>query len=999
MAKNNGNGTVTVQKGDTLWGITKAYVSPYTGANYQQVANWNGIKNPNLIYVGQVIKITASSGSSGSTTSSTTQPRVNVHSFGPLSTDDTKMYAAWSWSKRSETDSYQIAWEYQLSNGVWFVGENIKIPVDHNYYYASESDLYDIPKDAIAVRFCIKPISKTKKDSKGNETNLWNIGWTNWKTYTITKLFDTPEAPSKVDIDENNKLTVTLENLDKDEFTHVQFEIVQNDTTSLVISSSLAINNYGYVSYSYNVSHGNNYKVRYKAIKGKLTSDWSPFSPSIQSKPSTPSGITTCKGSEKGVDDKYTVYLEWGSVKSADTYDIQYTTIKEYFDAANGQTNTVSTEDSSTSITIVQLEPGEHFFRVRAKNEKGVSDWTDIVSVKMGEPPGAPTTWESTTRAIVGEPLKLYWVHNAADGSTQTWALLYLSTDGGLTSTSYEIKNDGYYGIDSHGNKYLIKSFADDEEKDQTSVCEIDTTLYDEGAKLTWWVCTAGITNSFGKESVYRSIDIYTKPSLDLLVTDKFSISENGEITLITPENGTMDILESFPFYIKAWTNNTTQTPIGYSLSITANSSYETVDQVGNDKIVSAGDEVYSKYFDTSEVLVVEISANNIDLENGVEYSIACTVSMDSGLTATAYSTFSVSWTDVQYTPNAEITIDTDTYTASIRPYCEDRTVIYKQVDLSSKVYSMMENTLEPSTLDYAYTSTFERVHLGANSKGVETYYCTVYVDSSGNPYETPMYYKVTLGSGEYTKTSTSLNASSIFNVYTNTGEQVLLGMVDGANIYYCESEDVAIVEDVTLAVYRREFDGAFTEIASNISNINNTFVTDPHPALDYARYRIVAKTISTGAISYYDLPGYPVGCSSIIIQWDEDWSSFNNWNEDSLSEPSWAGSLLKLPYNVDESDSTNPDITMVKYIGRKRPVTYYGTQLGETASWSSTVPKNDTETIYALRRLAVWCGDVYVRSPSGVGYWAHVKPSFSLKHRDVTVPVSLDITRVEGGI
>ena len=62
-------------------------------------------------------------------------------------------------------------------------------------------------------------------------------------------------------------------------------------------------------------------------------------------------------------------------------------------------------------------------------------------------------------------------------------------------------------------------------------------------------------------------------------------------------------------------------------------------------------------------------------------------------------------------------------------------------------------------------------------------------------------------------------------------------------------------------------------------------------------------------------------------------------------------------------------------------------------------IEKDDEETIYALRRLAVYMGDVYVREPSGMGYWANVNVSFSQNHTEVTVPVTLDITRVEGGV
>jgi hypothetical protein len=252
---------------------------------------------------------------------------------------------------------------------------------------------------------------------------------------------------------------------------------------------------------------------------------------------------------------------------------------------------------------------------------------------------------------------------------------------------------------------------------------------------------------------------------------------------------------------------------------------------------------------------------------------------MNSGLTTESSLEFVVSWADLEYEPNAEITIDEETLVAHIRPYCEDG------------------------------------------------------------------------------------------------------------------------LDDITLSVYRREFDGTFTEIASGIDNNSNTFVTDPHPALDYARYRIVATAKSTGAVSYCDIPGYPVGEKAAIIQWNEAWTNFDTDNVDEMAQPAWSGSMLKLPYNIDVSDKRQVDVALVEYIGRAHPITYYGTQLGETSSWSMQVPKDDVDTLYALRRLSIWKGDVYVREPSGSGYWAHVSVSFSQKHRELTIPVTLDITRVEGGM
>ena len=239
------------------------------------------------------------------------------------------------------------------------------------------------------------------------------------------------------------------------------------------------------------------------------------------------------------------------------------------------------------------------------------------------------------------------------------------------------------------------------------------------------------------------------------------------------------------------------------------------------------------------------------------------------------------------------------------------------------------------------------------------------------------------------------------------------------------------MLDDVALSVYRREFDGTYTELARDIENqhvetdelldsneemlldssgkeligrnVNSKaiFITDPHPALDYARYRIVAMSTITGAISYADIPGYPVGENAAVIQWDEEWTQFDAIADDDgneLDEPPWTGSMLKLPYNLDVSDKGNTDVTFAKYIGRRHPVSYYGTQIGETSTWNVDVVKDDTETLYALRRLKAYTGDVYVREPSGSGYWASVQVSFNQKHCDLTIPVTLDITRVDGG-
>lgn len=925
---------VTVEKGDNLWDIAKEFLG--SGTKYKQLASINGINDADYIYVGQKIKLTGD-GSAVSSTTSSNMP-VILHA-GPMSTDPKTLFITWKWDK-SNTDSYKVSWKYNTGDGsgVWFTGNSTTISVDEDDPNASKISTYQYPENAREIKFKVKPISKTKKDSEGNESTYWTANWSKEWKWTVASPIVTPPTPS-VAIDENDKLklNITLDNLPSNGFTngnHIEFRVIKNNTKAVKNSGKLPIlknvvggGANGYISYSCNVAAGALYKVCCRAWYGGLHSEWSDYSSNVQTVPVAPSRIKTIRANSET-----SIYLEWEYTNlkeeetGADTYEIEYTTEKNYFDGTNQTTKVSSIE--FTHFEITGLESGdEYFFRVRAINEAGESTWTDIVSVVLGSKPAAPTTWSSTTTAITGEPLTLYWVHNSEDGSKSTYAQIELFIyNAGSTEP---LKETHLIQTDKDYNKGIVSYVTPvDEEEEATRFCLIDTSGFNEGAQIQWRARTAGITKELGAWSAQRTIDIYAPPSLELDVTDS--------------DGNSLEIIESFPFYIRALSSPETQTPIGYSLIVTSNDTYETSDNIGNAKNIKAGDQVYSKYFDIKDSLLVKFTPSNIDLENNISYTATCIVSMDSGLTATSSCEFTVSWGDISYTPNAEIGYDRNTYTTFVRPYCEMARVINYKVN----------HNLD--TDEYVITD-----------------------EVVGEVY-----------------------SEIVKGVKTTTGEQVYLGTTsDDVELYYCVVEETGLVEDVTLSVYRREFDGTFTELGTGIANSESAFITDPHPALDYARYRIVATTNSTGAISYYDIPAYPIGEKAAIIQWDEAWSVFDTQGEDDpLEQPAWSGSLLRLPYDVDVSDSYSSDVTLIEYVGRKHPVTYYGTQLGESQDWNVNIPKDDEETLYALRRLAIWMGDVYVREPSGTGFWANVSVSFSQKHLDLIIPVSIKVTRVEGG-
>ena len=213
----------------------------------------------------------------------------------------------------------------------------------------------------------------------------------------------------------------------------------------------------------------------------------------------------------------------------------------------------------------------------------------------------------------------------------------------------------------------------------------------------------------------------------------------------------------------------------------------------------------------------------------------------------------------------------------------------------------------------------------------------------------------------------------------------------------YCRDAEDELIEDCLLTVYRRNFDGSFTCIGDKISNNDATTVVDPHPSLDYARYRIVAMDCKTGQIDFFDCPAYPVKESAAIIQWEEQWQNFDGGDDGMVEEHPWSGSLITLPYNMQIDDSHNVKKSLVEYIGREHPVAYYGTQKGHSASWSFEEPDTDKEKLYAIRRLAAWRGNVYVREPNGTGYYASVDVNYSTSYNSRKRPIKITVKQVEG--
>lgn len=1049
--------TYTLKRGDNIWNLAAGkYGADYaaaipgntTNAKMNYLISLNGIKDATKMPVGYVVRLNENTTSIvSSAPSSPAAPtsdwrkvsniRIGLQAANDTSSRNRAVYADWSYS-RDNLGSYKFRWKQYLSNGQWVsVEEGNTTSYEDIYCY----DTCTADPDAITIGFQVLPVSATYKDKDGNDqyyftegpsgsTNQKHALWSDWVYYNFSD--NPPLTPDKPSVEINNEtltLTASISNIDVTELdaNSVVFNVVRDNSTSIIMSDPVPINTTSnYVAWQCTVEPGYTYTVRARSRndKGK-ESGWSDFSEPSGTKPFAPTILADNCRRVKRTDGSIAAHLEWEAINTAETYVIEYVANDASDFEKLDDIPSKETTDARTSIDMV-LSDSElgynYYFRVRAKNSDGVSEPSSVVLISIGSTPSAPVTWSTSDSAFVGDTMELHWSHNPTDNSKQSEAELSLNINGGGWFTVGTFENT----TDANDEDERIDEVSYDYGKSVsykgTLYFKIDTSVSAlRDAKIMWRVQTKGITDDFGPLSTERTIYIYEKPTLALSMTNDIA----GTGSLITT-------LTSFPFYIRAkdtLANHDIQKPVGYHVQILANQYYTTVDDIGRMKTVNAGDIVYSNYFSTSDELVAEMSVNNIDLESSIQYTLRCMEDLSSGLTITNQHDFTVDWIDAEYPISANVSINTDAYTALITPYCAEKVpagpggknlISYPHVHTTRTTSGITFTDMGDGTVKATGTATSSAQYILCDDMNLpaETMYVLSGTPAGGGSSTYGMHFQGTTDSGAMwyiynqsvvgTKATTE-NISSgkiIITIYAGTTVDGLIFKpqfesgykATDYEPYYEKYVDGDLIENLTLSVYRREYDGTFTEVASGIPN-NYTAVTDPHPALDYARYRFVAKDILTGAISFYDKPAYPVKCSSIILQWAEDWSTFDMGEEQIIEGFSWSGSMLKLPYNIKVTDNRKPEVALVEYAGRKHPVSYYGTQVGETSQWNTDIPKDDKATIYALRRLSLWAGDVYVREPSGMGYWANVEVSFNQSYDAVTVPVSINITRVEGGV
>lgn len=914
---------------------------------------------------------------------------------------------------RKHLDHYQYIWYWQNPNGVWFTGESSTT--------TSTKLSYAPPSNAVKIKVKIRAIAKKyKPDPKKSTTKpYWaTTAYAESKTYILRDILNPPELEvSLVDtVDSGVKMikaqaTVDTTNLkvvqpNYVDYNHmsfkdwvmVYFKAINVDTQQVFgiarvrvrETYSSALYNPIVITYfdfpgpngqtglnpshsgktNINIPYGTHVGFSVRVVQGpkdlleagttnndKVTTSEYGDLQVILTRP----GSTTIKSviptrDYESVTGGKVVRVDWEPLKNVESYTLYYTKNKDFFTGAPGSVQSVS-DIKATYTLLTDIEPGSaYWFMITASNESGEGARSPIypnnnVGIIVGEKPAPPTTWSSTTTTIIGSELYLYWVHNSKDGSSETQARIQ------IFKGDIEPNEDPLLDYIQKNDK-----IDDIEHRDDTKFYPVDTIALNNEAgggltDISWRVQTMGIYNEYSDWSIVRKIDIFEPPTIESV----FSQEKDGLA---------VETINQFPFYLQTITYPPTQIPIGYSVEVRAFDGYTTINDLGEEVSIAANQIIFSSFYDTNEILELEFTPDMIDLEPGQSYKLFISAAMNSGLSADNYDNpivFNVDWYDSTYQPYLEVEYNNSDYTTSLTPYCYPPGYKYIQVVETPTGWEKIEDEYLDLPIPY-------------NSEALETYALSSTIDETTEIYYWPL-------------------DDLYFTQVTYDGNE--------------------LIDYVTLSVYRKNYDGTFSELISGLEN-NRITINDPHPSLDYARYRVVATDKNTGAISWEDVDPYPIQEKSLILQWDESTSTYiQSVNEDvvysngeggiyiessEVSEmeneeeraSSWVGSLLKLPFNIDLNSSYNPEVNHVEYSGRSHPVAYYGTQIGETASWSADIDKKDTETLFLLRRLARYMGNVYVREPYGSGYWATVTVSFSQTHKELVTPVSLEITRVD---
>lgn len=209
-----------------------------------------------------------------------------------------------------------------------------------------------------------------------------------------------------------------------------------------------------------------------------------------------------------------------------------------------------------------------------------------------------------------------------------------------------------------------------------------------------------------------------------------------------------------------------------------------------------------------------------------------------------------------------------------------------------------------------------------------------------------------------------------------------------------CADDGGVPVVGVTLDVWRVELEGTVVPVAEGLSS--GEPCVDPHPDFGDCVYRVVAIDPTTGEQGSADVATY-VDEASVVIQWDEQWDAIAGADELAPGVRAYAGSRVRLPYDMQLSEERESDMVEVEYQNRRWPVLYGGTiRRHESTTTGTLYEELDPGIIARVLSMLDWGAACYVREPARSGYWASVRGTVSQDQAGLA-SATLRVRRVEG--
>lgn len=915
----------------------------------------------------------------------------------------TSLLASWSWSKHSETDHYEVEWRYYTGNrnsdgsAIWFYPSGSQSP--------SQSATYSPPTNAIKVQVRIKPVAKAGK--------TWTKSWTSWLP-TNAYAFGVSLAKNKTSSLKKTATGVTINyQSGSDNTVFATWQWDHDNTKSYTVIWQYATGNgvwfdgannenvIGKIDLYSVPTNATRVRVRVKPIskthkvQGIDTAYWTTTAsaPVVMVISDTEQANTPASTTVPAVDIDGTKLIARTTTYDSNSTYIEFQIVQDDITVITSLIAAVKTSLASVSYDVAL----GHKYKVRARGLKcrdGVSvatfkanitqanayigEWSEysesvdtvpdsparIISHTVIQPDEVLLTWKKSSNAS-GYIIEYATNENYFDKSDQ---VTRINSDGG--ETSYYIK-----GLDP-GRVYYTRVCASNDvgESGWTPIYSFILGTVPQ-PPTTWSDTTIGVIGD----------ELY----LYWLHNSKDESSQrDAEVELV--------INKDDPIICKPTYKSTDGTPSFYIFRSVKVSTETIQDDSDDDILDSDGETLLHQELQTyPEGVTVRWRVRTKGVvKEWSDWSTARTIVVYAQPVIELYVGNNVERNDRMY----ELTKYPLLIHGEVRPNSQNA-ISYNVTIIANESYA---------TTDYSGRLMNVRDQDVVFSK---------YIPATGNTLDLALTAgDVNLDSGiTYTvkvlvAMDSSLTAEAVWTFIARWDVDLLVPdaeiTVDKDRLCtyirpFCNDEYGELIPEVLVSVYRLEYDGRLTELATNLENGDVTIV-DPHPSLNYARYRVVAMDEATGEIGFRNIPGQYIGETGIVIQWGEEWQPFSTNSgeyEDEFADVIKAGSMVKLPYNVEVSDSNSIDVALNEYIGRAHPVSYYGTQLGVKHDLNAVITRDDVETLYALRRLAVYMGDVYVREPSGVGYWANVQVSFSRRYSDMTIPVTLNVVRVEGGV